>query len=308
MKKFISLIIALVCMFSLFACEGGGVSKTIRELTPSGEEIQAEDMRTLVAERQETYLEEDLAKAEESKDKWFDMEVKMSVLMEENEAVSEVFYKIDGKIGFVDMSELVMDLDVVLEAKDVSYAEDGSEVVVTAKINGTLIMVDGMAYIDVTSKEVGPDGEKEEHVKQMGELEEVFDYMEIEDILSLIGDPTDDEGSIYGVNVNGILDMVAGSVGVTYYAEDDKIFIDARETMEESGIKTESVIQYAVEYKRNSAIVKSTKVYMRNYLESSYDDGVETFSSIMDMKIGMQVKQIASANVSAPNTEGYEKI
>ena len=127
MKKFISLIIALVCMLSLFACEGGGVSKTIRELTPSGEEIQAEDMRTLVAERQETYFEEDLAKAEESKDKWFDMEVKMSVLMEENEAVSEVFYKIDGKIGFVDMSELVMDLDVVLEAKDVSYAEDGSE-------------------------------------------------------------------------------------------------------------------------------------------------------------------------------------
>ncbi len=304
MKKLISLIIALVCMLSLFACEGGGSSKTIRELTPSGEEVQADDMRKAVAQRRATYLEADLAKAEEENDRWFDMEIKMSMIVKDGESETEVFYKIDGKMGLVDMSELVMDVDILLEAEEVTYDEASNKETATMEVKGTLILVDGMAYVDATAKEVTPDGEKEEHVKQMGSLEDAFEFADIEELLGVIGDPD----SIYSLDVDQLLNMVAGGTNVKYYNDGDKIFIDYRDTLETTNLKSEEVVQYEIEYKKNSAIVKSSKAYTRNYIETSYYDGVQTVTSIVDMKLGVQVTQISSASIKAPDLEGYERV
>ena len=303
MKKLISLIIALVCMLSLFACEGGGSSKTIRELKPSGEEIQAGDIRTMVVQRQVTYLEGDLVKAEEEKDRWFDMEIKMSMIVKDGESETEVFYKIDGKMGLVNMRELVMDVDILLEAEEVSYDETSNKETADMEVKGNLILVDGMAYVDVTAKEVSPDGEMEEHVKQMGSLKDAFEFADIEELLGLLGDPD----SIHSLDVVEILNMVADSTNVKYYSEDDKIFIDYRDSLETTNLKSEEVVQYEIEYKKDSAIVKSTKAYTRNYIESSYNKGEQTVTSVMDMKVSVQVKQISSANIKAPDLEGYEQ-
>ncbi len=303
MKKLFSLIIALVCMLSLFAC-GGGSSKTIRELEPSGEEIQAGDMRTMVVQRQATYLEGDLAKAEEEKNRWFDMEIKMSMIVKDGESETEVFYKIDGKMGLIDMRELVMDVDILLEAEEVSYDEASNKETATMEVKGSLILVDGMAYVDVTAKEVSPDGEVKEHVKQMGSLEDAFEFADIEELLGLLGGPD----SIHSLDVIEILNMVAGGSNVKYYSEDDKIFIDYRNSLETTNLKSEEVVQYEIGYKKNSAIVKSTKAYTRNYMESSYKNGLQTVTAIMDMKVGVQVEQISFANIKAPDLEGYERV
>ncbi len=307
MKKLISLMIALVCILSFVACGGSGSSKTIRELEPSGEKIYAADMRRLVSKRQETYLEEDMAKYEEQSDKWFDVQMKMSMISEEDGDSMEIYYMIDGKMGFVDMSELVMDVEIVIEGENVSHDIEGNKITESMSLKGDLILVDGVAYVDVTLKEKGPDGEKEESVKQMGELDDAFDYADIEGMLDFIGDPSDYESSVYGLNITELLNSVAGGVGVNYYSAEDRIFIDYRESQETTSQKAEMVMQYDIEFEKNSAIVKTTNVYVRTFMESEYSYGIEKVHSLSDIKIGMKVKQISSANIKAPDLEGYEQ-
>ena len=307
MKKLISLMIALVCILSFVACGGSGSSKTIRELEPSGEKIYAADMRRLVSKRQETYLEEDMAKYEEQSDKWFDVQMKMSMLSEVDGDSMEIYYMIDGKMGFVDMSELVMDVEIVIEGENVSHDIEGNKITESMSLKGDLILVDGVAYVDVTLKEKGPDGEKEESVKQMGELDDAFDYADIEEMLDFIGDPSDYETSVYGLNITELLNSVAGGVGVNYYSDEDRIFIDYRESQETTSQKAEMVMQYDIEFEKNSAIVKTTNVYVRTFMESEYSYGIEKGHSLSDIKIGMKVKQISSANIKAPDLEGYEQ-
>lgn len=307
MKKLISLMIALVCILSFVACGGSGSSKAIRELEPSGEKIYAADMRRLVSKRQETYLEEDMAKYEEQSDKWFDVQIKMSMISEEDGDSMEIYYMIDGKMGFIDMSELVMDVEIVIEGENVSHDIEGNKITESMSLKGDLILVDGVAYVDITLKEKGPDGEREESVKQMGELDDAFDYADIEDMLDLIGDPSDYESSVYGLNITELLNSVAGGVGVNYYSDEDRIFIDYRESQETTSQKAEMVMQYDIEFEKNSAIVKTTNVYVRTFIESEYNYGIEKVHSLSDIKIGMEVKQISSASIKAPDLEGYEQ-
>ena len=59
MKKLICLVIVIACAISLFAC-GDTPSNARDEITPSGQEMQLEQIRTTLSEHQNKYLQSDL--------------------------------------------------------------------------------------------------------------------------------------------------------------------------------------------------------------------------------------------------------
>ena len=305
MKKLISLLIALICSFSLFACGGNGDgSKSIKEITPTGEKVYAKDFREYVYDRQDAYFESDMAKS--NTDKWFDVDMKMKMTTADGEEKITMFYRIDGKMGFVD-GELLMEVKIELEAEYVSAsALDSSTEKETVEVKGELILIDDVAYVDITVKEESDGVKQEQTLKQMGDIEDAFEYADIEDMIDFIGEPTDYESALYGLNISELINSIAGATGVDYYIDDDKIYIDARDSQEDTYAKTEEILQYAIEFEKDSAVVEKTNIYVMSFMQ--YVNLLSEINTMQKIEMRVDVKQIDSARITAPKTDGYAKV
>ena len=319
MKKLLVILIAIVCVFSAFVgCTGGGSSsKTIKI---DGEEVMAGTLRRYVANRQETYLEDDEADASEWQ--WFDIDMEMgmdlSQTVDQKSTITTMEYELDGKMGvyyplttvFGDKIKFLYDLQIKITAKNESYNSYGEKITETIKMEGKVVCVDNVAYADleVTLKSGGEEVVQSEKVK--GDFEDILD-IDMDELSEILGSANTYEGRLYGMSVSEVLDSFASQVGVHYYLDEDNntFYIDSNQTQQDATTVAQTTMQYEIEFKKNSAVVKQEKVYVLvDAYSSGYQSGVFVESDTIT-EVWMSVKKIRSANITVPeDADSYQRV
>ena len=306
MKKLISLIMAVLCIFSFVAC--GESSDGLGEIKPSGEKVTYSEVESFVSSRQESYLEKDMAKYEERKEQWFEVNLIKYTAGSSSARSWQTTMTVNGKLVFVNDREILFEADFLVENITV---ENGKEKKSTDK--SKVVLVNEMLYIDSEKKTVDADGvEQTENIKVKGVLEELYasDFTAaLNKVLFIKGNDWD----YYGVGVFDLLAFVKEielqSKTANYYKDGNTVYLDvkAEETNSEEG--EEVIYQSKIEFEKNSAIVKACSLFYRDYKENFFNTSSgEVKSNYNEIKIRIDLKKLSSGIINTPNAEDYQEI
>lgn len=308
MKKLISLIMAVLCIFSFVAC--GESSDGLGEIKPSGEKVTYSEVESFVSSRQESYLEKDMAKYEERKEQWFEVYLlyEEKALEEKSKKEDDVTIEFKGKLGFTEDRKPLLKAEFSLKEKEV----DG-ERTINNEEEIKIVYIDDVIYLDLKATYDRADGsEHKEEYKVMGKLEDIY-QSDITEALEILLEEESD-WDYYGVAVLDLLTAVeelgAEYNGANYYKDGDKLFAEVLMEEKESDYKMKGALQAMVEFEKDSAIVNSFSVYAMSYNKSEvvYGDDTEIYDNVDEIKLRINLKQIEAASVKAPNTEDYQQI
>ncbi len=306
MKKLISLIMAVLCIFSFVAC--GENSDGLGEIKPSGEKVTYSEVESFVSSRQESYLEKDMAKYEERKEQWFEVNLIKYTAGSSSARSWQTTMTVNGKLVFVNDREILFEADFLVENITV---ENGKEKKSTDK--SKVVLVNEMLYIDSEIKTVDVDGvEQTESIKVKGVLEKIYasDFTAaLNKVLFIKGNDWD----YYGVGVFDLLAFVKGielqSKIANYYKDGNTVYLDVKAEETNSEESEEVIYQSKIEFEKNSAIVKACSLFYRDYKENFFNTSSgEVKSNYNEIKIHIDLKKISSGIINTPNAEDYQEI
>lgn len=301
MKKLISLIIALVCMLSLFAC-GGNDASAIKEFELKGEKMERIELKNYVLDRQQEYLKKDMEKTGAGEDKWFDIDIKNQWLGESADSSYEIFWHINGRMGVLIGSEdIALDVEVYIDGVQFD-TENGKESKETVNVEGNIIYVDGVAYADLEVKQMTAGMTTTITVKQKSELDEALSFVEL-DIERFFYDYfvwNDTQTRIYGINVAKLVNNLRGE----HYLDKNTIYLERRTSTPGTYADVEETLQYKIEFEKNSAIVKSALVYGRTLTQNK--GAFSEYTSTQDIKTLFSIESIGAQKIKVPDADDYK--
>lgn len=307
MKKLISLIMAVLCIFSFVAC-GGTTSEGLTEIKPSGGGIELSELEEFLSARQQTHIEKDMAKYEERKEQWFEVNLIKYTAGGSSARNWQTTMTVNGKLVFVNDREILFEADFLVESINV---ENGKEKKTTDK--SKVVLVNEMLYIDSEKKTIDADGaEQTESIKVKGVLEKIYasDFtVALNKVLFIKGNDWD----YYGVGVFDLLAFVKEiefqSKTANYYKDGNTVYLDIKAEEINSDESEEVIYQSKIEFEKNSAIVKACSLFYRDYKENFVNTSSgEVKSNYNEIKIRIDLKKISSGIINTPNAEDYQEI
>ena len=300
MKKLLCLLLVLVCLLSLFAC-GGNDASAIKEFELKGEKMDRIELKNYVLDRQQEYLKKDMEKTGGGEDKWFDIDIKNLCFGESADSSYEIFCYINGKMGILMGSEdISLDVEVCIDAVQFE-TEDEKTTKETVNVAGNIIYVDGVAYEDIKVKQVGGGMNTTVTVKQMSDLDDALNFVElyIERFFYDYFVWNDTQTRIYGINVAKLVNNLRGE----HYLDKNTIYLERRTNTPGTYADVEETLQYKIEFKKNSAIVKSALVYGRTLTQNK--GAFSEYTSIKDVTL-FSIESIGAQKIKAPDADDYE--
>ena len=303
MKKILSLILVVLCAVSLVACGDKDSANVFKKLSPTGERVEASSVESFVENRENTYLESDIEKFENTSAQWFEVNIKYLQKSEsENKArvsKSKTLLEVKGVIGISLNGDLEMDVEIVYEEEIFRKYSDEKETESENKLNARIIACDGYVYIDAKVTE-SENGEKQiEKTKVMAPVGELGLGIDFDEITTEV---------LYGEGFYNLLEILIdvddNMDKVDCYLDAEKVFMEL--DMDEDYGDDEyqkGVIQLEVKYANQSAFIEAVRCYgdVKNHRESL------NYFSESELKIGFSIAQCEAKTIIAPDTKGYEQ-
>ena len=313
MKKIIRLITLLLCVCLASACFSGCGKDLEGKIEISGDKITLEEANSFVEQRKIDYPqdEEGLPKEE-----WFNIEISYKLYaklpnelvdssMENPERITEI--KLIGKVGFIDENNMALDLQINADIESIDPSNNEA-----FSLNGRLILVDEVYYIDLVKTKAEDGGEKDENIKKMGKKDILDEFEGLQDAMLIIEDyvnceynpdtfkaiSVSENGEIYTDDTNSIF---------TFYKAEDKIFAEQKTNFFFLGSGFKDIIQYEFEFEKDSSLIKTKRVYTRNYMKVNFKVESLTINTLFDFEVYIQMQRIDPIVIVAPDLEGYEQ-
>ena len=309
MKKIISLILVVLCVFSLFACGDKDSSDVWSKLSHSGKKVDRIKALDYIEDREVSYAESDMAQLESLNAQWFNVDAKYQLKSNTDfyATVSEtiILFEMSGTIGLFLNGELAMDVAIVYEENFEKQSEK-IDVDEENKVEAHIIVCDGVMYADykTTSRKEGK--RETNQVKVMMPIDE----LNLHDIN--IGNlDIDNLGQIafedfYGT---GVYKLTRTFINIElereadFYLSNDKVFLEIDSGYEDDEATSSIFSQLEVEFVSQSAFVKA----LRYYNNTKSNIHIDKYLSECDTKIGFIIAQCEAKTIIAPDTKGYEQ-
>lgn len=305
MKKLICLAIVVACMLSLFAC-GSSALNAHDEIVPSGQEMQINDVREEVANRQSKYLDSDMKAYEKRDAQWFEF-----ALAYVETGVNRYGYPyeekvtVEGKFGFINGRQSVFEGVFLIEeiTKPYAYVGNGETVEEKTIDKTSVILLDGILYLDGERTYVKGEDSSVEAYKMMGELDKLLANDLVDNLQELLLEENSD-WDYYGFAVCDLLDYVENGCGElnasSFYS--DGSFIYSVVDFKKDGLYGEYPGNFTsrIKFKNKSAIVERFTFKYEYIIDSDIINA--------DIELCFDMKQIASASITAPKLDGYVEL
>ncbi len=302
MKKIISLILVVLCAFSLVACGNGDSEGVLTKIKPSGTEVDSRQYEGLINERIYSNLVSDKAKLDNLGDQWFKIDMK---IVEESKTTTSLVireYKetieVKGIICLTAKGKLNIKVEFLSQTE--GYGKDhadGKEEKRLLKTEGKIIAVDDVAYMDVKETVVRGGVKQTEENKIATRLIEIYDP-------GFIGILTE---GFYGMTVYEKLQDYWGFESgeeIVCYVDGDKAFVEFKVDEESSNEERKSHSQIEIKYAEKSAILEGLRFYSE--VREKTSSSINEYKNTSIIKRGLIITRCEPVAITAPDVNDYE--
>ena len=305
MKKLLKLT-ALICCFVFFClCFSGCFARNLDgKIEIDGKRISEAELDSFIASRENNGAQDE---GNQEID-WFDVCIEINYYVGE-ESTASVSGKVlmTGKVGIVAENSYLLDLDFSITANDI---EEGVES--DYAIDGDLILVDDVFYLNLHKVKTENGETTEETIKKMGsqielDSETVIDFNHV---LAICMDYEFDKSDfiVYSIDENGVVSENEEDVLFKFYRDSDRLFAESKDAFSMLGIKIKFITQYQYDFEPNSTKVLAKKFYTRYFFTFGLNVSSVNIDARADSEYMITMTRCEAATITAPDSEGYEWI